>query len=477
MLVGVASLVGARACVRVPGPPAPAAEARPEDASAPSPTPLAVPPPSRRDSAKAANPDTASGTSHATPANAPRDQRPVRTVFVDATTGRPVASARWSDVPPAQGLPWAWRYKAAAGASVQQTDSHPAAVESIGGFAPGSIERAEGYVVQRRDPPRVRIAPRATAFVLIQPLDPELAVELTLVDADDRPDPRAQITEWRVGDAGGGRVRAEPLGGGTWRLRGVPFVAKARFEVWAARLTGDDGKNLDAPEPMPVERERDPPWLALDLPERVPDRIVGRVLVGPWVISDHNETDNDLPFETSLGEGADRGQTLRVEVVDRVGAPIPGVSVSAPSGTKPTDASGVVRFDGLPKGPVSIGAHDAGRVFGAASVEIVAGVEARLTVRELDGVTLDVSVVDADGDAVPFAEIHVREAHQPTEWADVSDDGEQRLDPFTDVLGRRTCARVTPGSVHVTATARGRLAKADVEVRDGERRSLRLELR
>jgi hypothetical protein len=90
--------------------------------------------------------------------------------------------------------------------------------------------------------------------------------------------------------------------------------------------------------------------------------------------------------------------------------------------------------------------------------------------------SLAVEVVDPDGRPVPFATVYL---HLPS-WRglfDVDDVGVQRLDPFTDLHGRRTFRGLPPGDTRVVALWGPLSGHADVDVQDGAAATLRIRLR
>jgi hypothetical protein len=110
-----------------------------------------------------------------------------------------------------------------------------------------------------------------------------------------------------------------------------------------------------------------------------------------------------------------------------------------------------------------------------ALAEVEAGRTIEVDVRTTDGGTLVVEVVDALGRPLPYATLTVvQQAGLP--WIDLDGDA-QRIDPYTDVHGKRTLRRVEANLVKVKAAFGSRSAEADVQVGEGETARVRLVLR
>jgi hypothetical protein len=91
------------------------------------------------------------------------------------------------------------------------------------------------------------------------------------------------------------------------------------------------------------------------------------------------------------------------------------------------------------------------------------------------GATVHVVVTDASDRAVPFATLKVG-LGEDAGWTDIDAEGAQRIDPFTDVNGRRTLRDLAPGRATVQASCGTRAARAHVALLPGEERTLRLRL-
>jgi hypothetical protein len=93
-----------------------------------------------------------------------------------------------------------------------------------------------------------------------------------------------------------------------------------------------------------------------------------------------------------------------------------------------------------------------------------------LVLREPDGGTLLVHVVDEQGEDLQYATVAVDD---PT-WCDLADDWTQRTDPYTDARGQRTLTRLSPGEVRVSAVFGRRRAEGVATVFEGGRQRLTL---
>ena len=133
------------------------------------------------------------------------------------------------------------------------------------------------------------------------------------------------------------------------------------------------------------------------------------------------------------------------------------------------DADGRARAEDLVAGRYRVALHEAGLVSSSAVVDVAADAEATASLAESSGGSIDVLVVDGDGRPLPFASLDVGRLPWGLEWLDVSDEGVQRLDRFTDHLGRRALEHVEPGEVEVTVRWGSRSAKSKVAVSDGDR--------
>ena len=95
---------------------------------------------------------------------------------------------------------------------------------------------------------------------------------------------------------------------------------------------------------------------------------------------------------------------------------------------------------------------------------------------EPEGGSVDVVLVDGAGRPLPFGTFSVGLPSHVT-WLDVTDEGVQRIDDFTDEAGRRVLEHVESGAVEITASWASRTAKTTVSVADRRRVVARIVLR
>jgi hypothetical protein len=130
-----------------------------------------------------------------------------------------------------------------------------------------------------------------------------------------------------------------------------------------------------------------------------------------------------------------------------------------------TDASGRVRFDRLPPGgyAVDVSHPDALPAHGEVRLDR-RGETVPLVLKEPVGATVDVTVTDATGAALPFAAVTAR---GPLDGSGGLGEVPLRLHPYTDVRGRRTIRRVDPGAIRLKAWFGPLQGEAVVDVADG----------
>lgn len=324
--------------------------------------------------------------------------------------------------------------------------------------------------------PEGTLAADVREVVVHVPLRRAMALDVTVLDPTGRPAQGATVAAAWVG---GGRV-----GGGPWPLNadGVARVAAIPFlpgepliadVEWTPEPGAQDvvpvpeeGPSAEAPVRTRVPAHPSTPWA------------VTVRLVGPRAfLSDHNESDNDVAAssapEPSAPPTAPRG-AARVRVVGIDGRPVAGATVTVGSDVGTTAADGTVMVERLLAGDLPVTVRAFGHFPMSGSVRVVADRTTDVELREPVGATLDVLVVDATGAARTAARCVARTGGTIAPF-DVTD-GVQRLDDFTDARGRRTFARVAPGTVTLTATWGSHRAVVTRDVRDGERAFVRIEL-
>lgn len=401
------------------------------------------------------------------------DDCPTRLEFIDAITGREI------EVPPTltddrdrQVMvpdPYWGRAGRRAGADA--------------GASSDRVVRAAAMVLPRAVPSpylpwrpfeSATLSDRATSFHAVVPLDHEVSVQLRLLDPEGRPDADAFPAYWVVVDrlVNPARVARQP--DGSIRLLGVPWLPGESFRL---------GFRSHAP-PRPTEAAADAP--AADAPaaaEPVDDARIFAMTI-PMPDSPHEPIVRDVqpaweaPPNVFKGRGGHRNLRagcgcsgcreaptdlgdVRLRFLDAGRRPIRDLRVRVASTTMLTDADGVVGLRKvLDRSHVEV--VDVGYRFEDAVIYVDPDREVVRELVEAPAGTLDVSVVDASGRAVPSATISVEP--ESFGWFDVDAQGVQRLDPFTDVTGRRTCHDVPAGEATVRASYGRRRGEAKVVV-------------
>jgi hypothetical protein len=160
-----------------------------------------------------------------------------------------------------------------------------------------------------------------------------------------------------------------------------------------------------------------------------------------------------------------------VTVLRRNGQPAVRAQVVCERGgirkTLRADTEGRVRFADLGPGEHRLTVRSAGLLpmAGTATVGETGDVEVEL--REGEGGTLEVAVVDEEHRPLPFAALAVK-TPSGLPWVDMVADDVQRLDPYTGATGARRLTHLEPGTVEVTATWGSRKETAKVLVEEGQ---------
>ncbi len=341
------------------------------------------------------------------------------------------------------------------------------------------------------------IHPAAERLEALYPLRP--ALDLVLVFPDEVLPFRESDFEGRIEVAGLGLEAPELafVGHGRLRARGGSHCVTERVRVtgtlagrWSVRgeaLVGPDPRatvlvalEVQALPPAPAPTEEPQPGKPLELRFELAELTVVnrgnavRILLGPNVAG--AGSDGKLVI---LEEGAAAAApapppgALVVRALAPDGAPVPGAVVRVGERTLRADATGRARFEGLAPGPFTAAVLGAGAT-GSASGTVAPGRTTELELRPGRGGTLDVELVDADGNAIPMGSLRVV---QPSglPWLDVAR-GVQRLDPFTDARGRRTLEGVETGRLTVRGSYGTRTASVEVELAEGQRVPVRLVL-
>ena len=177
---------------------------------------------------------------------------------------------------------------------------------------------------------------------------------------------------------------------------------------------------------------------------------------------------------TGAGAGAKEGNlgTVRVEVTTPGLQRARGALVYVGGRSGKTNDRGVALFKKMKAGTYPV------RVFGAGApvtdkVTVVAKRTATVSLSAPEGGRLEVTLEDEHGRALPFSSLTIK---QPSglPYADVNEDGIQRLDLYADELGRRTLHSLEPGQVTVIGRYAGRSVTHKVDITDKKLTSRRI---
>jgi len=288
---------------------------------------------------------------------------------------------------------------------------------------------------------------------------PEAPVTVRTRDVEGRPVPGALIHGVWIG---GREVAVSVLDLGPTpelRVEGIPWIPGERLRVI---VTAGE-----------VER-------ILGIAEGVLDRDSGLDLA-VVVREDEVETDNDLPFEESLGNsaigiGGDRTgtepapppktTTVRVRAVGVDGEPAPGIRVFLQNDydqeLERTDAEGVAVFLSVRPGPARVRVRGAGYLFPEETLlDVAAKGVVELDVREEEGREVLVRVLDSAGAPVSGA-LLTFSVYLALPWLPV-EDGVQRLNVHTDRDGWARLPGFPPGRMEIEAHYGSRKEKVVVE--------------
>jgi hypothetical protein len=351
---------------------------------------------------------------------------------------------------------------------------------------------AHGYVAW--DPPDHRgpMSVFATSLFAVRPLRHVARVTVVVTEHDGSAprDPRFQQVRFAGKDLA--ESRFEPVAPGEFALRGVPFLRgePLRVGVVVRDHDGDEGAHEFADGSWRIDRPAsrgdevtvhlpghagEETWVRLLLPPPAPRR--GGTFVGRGGSRSVRSVGCGSPAKPCYPG------TLVVTAVRRGGAPAAGASVRVTrdgggggrSDGRYLDRDGRAVFLGLEAATYRVFLEEPGLVTASALVDVVHLQERVVALVEGEGARLRVEVLDREGRGLPFATLSVKTVEGPG-WVDLGDDGVQRIDPFTDHLGRRTLEHVDPGEVTITATWGSRTGKAVVQAEEGRRHEVRIVL-
>lgn len=343
---------------------------------------------------------------------------------------------------------------------------------------PYVLRLGQGYVLEA---PSTRIvgevAADAREVLWVVPVWQEAVLDLRVLDPEGRPAADVQIET--LSAAGRRRTPVlEVCGAGEYRVRGIPSLPGEPVRavlLWGAEdepqgdFSGDFSGDLE--EVSVLEKDAgtslDNPQLVGVIPAQAASRWRMDVRLSRTRAADPGVailSIDDMPFSESfgLGQGAPnplaRQASLQVLVLGWDGTPVRDATV----GEEETDARGRVVLADLAPGKRTIRLSVPGRLPVSSTLSLAGGEEACVTLREPLGARLVVLVTDADGRPRPHARLSMY-GHKIFDIVD----GVQRLDLFTDALGRRSLERVEPGRAIIRASWGSRTGSASVDLPDG----------
>lgn len=304
---------------------------------------------------------------------------------------------------------------------------------------------------------------RTKSVLVVQPLRRVASVCVEILDHDGRPavDP---VVVAKMGGVEPASFEGQPrLGSACCALR-LPYLPGEPVQVLCESHDGDAAATFDwviAEGDHLAER---------NVLARLPPPDSNRSFTGRGGSSSRGGGSGGRRRETSLPSG-----TLHLLVLGRDGRPLPGLSVwlwGPTSKSVRTDAAGRVTAS-LEAGEYECSVVVPGVVGFNQRLDVAPRAAVSYTLREPQQAELHVRVVDHMGNALPYARLAVRPALGV--WVD-EEDGVQRIDPFTDVFGRRRIGGLPAGNARLEARWGSRRAHAVVECRAGEASALELML-
>ncbi len=163
-----------------------------------------------------------------------------------------------------------------------------------------------------------------------------------------------------------------------------------------------------------------------------------------------------------------------LQVLRHNGEPAVGANVRVAGGkSKSTDKRGRVQFDDLKAMRLTVRVRQIGLLDIVECVDVVAHQTTWFKLQEPKGLHRDLVVVDEQGEPLPYAQFEISRIEHVTPWID-EHAGVQRLDRFTDHLGRRTITRVDRRMKQIVVTWGSR--KTTVDIGNDETGELRVVL-
>jgi len=298
-----------------------------------------------------------------------------------------------------------------------------------------------------------KISPFARVIRQVHPVRREMAVTLH-PEAAEGGAVAAKLTRIEVAGSHARALSWKRDAHGRLNIRGVPFLRNELIHMDVSRENGNGAATFTA---------------------RIPDEAFGRVEL-PVILTD------DEPFEGPANNGtigiggssssrfrhrtAPPDNHLEVRVLRRDGTPAADVEVKTRWKRTRTNAEGIAHLRGVMAGEVSVQVRQPGLLPLDRTVTMPKTGKASVVLREGLGGIIDLEVVDAAGRPLSFAQVDVTTPSK-VPWVDL-EGATQRIDPFTDHLGRRTLRHVEPGTIKLRVGWGSRTKRLDVVVKPGE---------
>lgn len=349
----------------------------------------------------------------------------------------------------------------------------------------------DGYVGSDVSSPNARTSLIATALTAVYPLRREANVTLSALDEAGKPAELLTVLEaFVLGSDRTISVTAESESPGIFRLRGIPFFRGATIALRAAEA---ERESFEERVLFSGSSARPPPSgpgaAVFALAGEASDCVRASIVIPPEGPREQDCYGSCCGGMRTKREAEGPRGTLQLRGRRRNGASAAGAivileAVALASAADGYDASRrqyvSLDDDGRAEASLFVGTwrvlfDEPGMVPSATEVHVRDNDETWLDLYESRGGTIQVQVVDASDRACPFATVLVEQASHVT-WADLSDEGVQRLDSFVDVSGRRTLTHVEAGEVHLRVMYG--VARKDfvVEVKEGAVVEARIEI-
>ena len=385
---------------------------------------------------------------------------PFTLAIVDAETGHPVPGARW-------------RLEGTADPERRGDgeDASPLACDAeTGRFSvEWSTQVPDGFAGDAKRERSGIVARWTRRLIAVHPLRREVPFEVQVVTEDGAP---AQDAEVLVSTSDFLQKTPWVPGTGAIVVRGVPFYRGAKWMVRVEACQEEETYRGVERGEMPYFAA-EPIFACVTLPA-TPTREVR-----------HGGFYSHCSG-TGCGMSVHRGEPTgeaRILVRRRDGTPATQARVRIDGGPwgrycggrDRLDAEGRITLERMEPGSHILALLEPGLVPFSTTFTVREGETTDVVATEPEGGEVELIVVDDQGRPLPFASFGIQLPSR-VDWLDVSGDT-QRIDAFTNVLGRRTLPHVEPGAVAIKATYGGRRGEASVRVDEGGRTVARIEVR